>query len=225
MNKEIDKIRKLLKLSESPNIHEAQKAMAKAQELAYKSGIKITEVTDEEETIISKSATKKRTRTPIEEREIASILANNFRVKVYQRFDWNDMSTIIVIGLSSDVELFQAVFSFAIQSYRILKNRFLSEFKSNHPRIRKISKITNTYLFGFLSGLKLKFRQNVEKYALTVTAPDCVEDALHNLKLAKGKQGREPKFSMDATVWNRGYTDGKTVEIHKSLEGKGEANQ
>lgn len=201
-----EKIKKLLKLSESPNEHEAQRAIMKAQELACKIGIEISNINveEDEEFVVDEAVTFKKTVSP-EEKAIASIIAKNFKVETYIMNSYN--TTINVIGFPEDVEIFKTVFNYALKNFRKFRKEFINEYKTTHQYVR-MTPLKNSYLFGFIRGLDDKFKENVMEHALIIVTPALVKQHVNEMNFRTCRKSSR-SVSRDSDVRNRGYSDGR----------------
>lgn len=202
-----EKIKKLLRLSESPNEFEAQRAIMKAQELACKFNIEIENINveDDEEFVVDESVTSKKT-VSAEEMAISSIIARNFRVEAYI-LDGYRSKKIKVIGLKEDVEIFKTVFDYALKSFRKFRREFISEYKKTHQYFNTTA-VKNSYLFGFVKGLDDKFKENVIEHALIVVTPALVKQHVNDRNFTKSRRSKRT-VSRDSNVRNQGYADGR----------------
>jgi Protein of unknown function (DUF2786) len=221
-DKIIDKIRKLLKLSESPNVHEAQRAIMKAQQLALKNGIEIAEISEESKEAVVDRFINPQSRVPIFKRRISNVLASNFRVAAFREsiFDHEDLKLkeiMRVIGLPEDVAVFKQVYAYTIKSYSILLNAFLKKYKRTYPRRKIKQNLKNDYMIGFISGLRDRFQQNIQEHGLIVTTPQIVNDKIKQLKCYVSKD-RKLTYKNDHIAINQGWNDGKSLTPHKNIE-------
>lgn len=203
-----EKIKKLLKLSESPNEFEAAKAIMKAQELACKNNISIDNINvDESDDFVVDSSidTGKKT-VSSEEKAIAAIIASNFKVEIYLSRRYGK-STINIIGMEQDVDVFKTVYTYALLNFKRFRKEFLKEYKKTNPYYHATS-VKNSYLFGFIKGLDDKFKENVIEHALVVVTPALVEQKLRSMGLRKGRRSRV-KVTRDSAVKSQGYSDGR----------------
>jgi Protein of unknown function (DUF2786) len=221
-DKIIDKIRKLLKLSESPNEHEAHRAIMKAQQLAFKNGIEIAEISDENKDAVVDRFINPQSRVPVFKRRISAVLASNFRVAVFREtiFDHEDLKLkeiMRVIGLPEDVAIFKQVYAYTIRSYSILLNAFLKKYKRTYPRRKIKQNLKNDYMIGFLSGLIDRFEKNIREHSLIVITPQVVNDKIKELNCFKSKD-RKLSYKNDHIAIDQGWNDAKQLTPHKNLE-------
>jgi Protein of unknown function (DUF2786) len=221
-DKIIDKIRKLLKLGESPNEHEAQSAIMKAQKLALKNGIEISEIKQESNDAVVDQYIDPLTRVPLFKRRISALLATNFRVVVIRDkvFSWEDVKykeIMLVVGLPEDVAIFKQVFAYTVESYSIYLNAFLKKYKKTYPRRKIKQNLKNDYMIGFLSGLIYRFRQNIQEHGLIVVTPQVVKNRIDEMKCHESKS-RKLSHKKDKIAMGMGYHDAKSLTPHKNIK-------
>ena len=98
----LDKVKKLLRLSKSENINEATLAMQAAQRLMLKYGIKDQDLDDDKDLVSHLEIDEDNKTVSTKRKTLAATLAKHFRVKIY--LDYNNR--IRVIGKGSDAEEF-----------------------------------------------------------------------------------------------------------------------
>lgn len=211
-----DKIAKLLRLSDSPNQHEAQRALAKAQELALKNGLSLEAIEEQKATPVQDPFTPPRNRVPAYERIISTVLAANFRVMVLKHGK-GYRETLEVVGLPNDVEIFKQVFAYTLESYRRMLNSWLKDYRFLHPRWKVDQGLKNDYLRGFIAGLDQRFAQNVKEHALVTTVPAVVQDAVE----AKCRPSRKLRLSTRSSSAGimQGFRDANSLNLHSELAG------
>lgn len=217
----IDKIRKLLKLSESPNVNESQRAIMKAQQLAVKNGIEISHIKDEKQDAVIDCFTDPLSRIPLYQKRISTVLASNFRVLIVREriLDHEGLKLkeiMQVIGLPEDVIIYKQVYAYTIESYRLLLNAFLKDYKKRYPRRKIKQNLKNDYMIGFLSGLIYCFRQNIQEHGLMVITPQVVNDKIKQMNCHESK-GRKLTRRKDYIGMNQGWRDAKKLTPHKNI--------
>jgi Protein of unknown function (DUF2786) len=218
----IDKIRKLLKLSESPNVHEAQRAIMKAQQLALKNGIEISEVKQEQADAVSDPYTVLRSTVPIYERKISKLLADNFRVIVFREeklcpYALKYKERMHVVGMPKDVAVFKQIFVYTVRSYRLLLNEFIKKYKKQYPRRKFKQNRKNDYMIGFLYGLNYRFGQNIQEHGLVVITPLAVKDKIQQMNCTTSTE-RTLSYKQDHIAMSQGLHDAKSLTPHKNIE-------
>lgn len=202
----VEKIKKLLSLSGSPNEHEAQSALLKAQELLAKyqlsmSDLEIQNETKEEVVEVSVEATL--SRTPWKGR-LAIVIAENFRC-----YSWlvkgHRSSYIVFLGNSSDVEICKLTLDFALKFIQRRSNQIGRKLNKEGYSSKGV---LNSYGAGFVGGLNAQFSEQKsqnEKWELALAQPQ---------KATEIYNGMDFKFKESHVKINKkyeaiGYEDGK----------------
>jgi hypothetical protein len=216
MNEILEKIKKLLRLAESSNTHEAELAMARAFELAARHSIDLSSVDVDEDT---KRLLHKRFGIGMRLSQIRmgalNIVHNYFNVNVV----WSRPDAV-VIGTETEVEIAWYVIGFLSQAAsRGLRQHQMESARKLSPAKKR------GYVAGFFYGVSSKLR--VTRETLEIEGP------LNALVLRRDQERKEYQDTQfqTATIPERslkknkdslraGYVDGWTTEINKGLEGK-----
>jgi hypothetical protein len=155
----INKIKKLLSLSESSNKHEAERASAKAFELMARHDINIGSVSTEQSKIITKCIDNKRAYS-FEYWEIASVLEEFFFVLLTTRRNIDGGRDLNFTGQVHRVEIAEHVFNFIHQAML----REWTVYRRNNPsQTRAIGNMRKRgFLMGFSEGIAAKLREKKE---------------------------------------------------------------
>ena len=186
-----DKIRKLLALSSSSNEHEAALALQKAQELALKAGISISDIGEDNKDVIESKIEEGTFDVSPLRRNLAAVLASHFRVETYISKPISSGSRIVVVGIGDDVQNFIEIFEW---TFRIFKTLFLENLKKikkerNYKFGRADSLLfQNTYFYGFCKGIDDALYHNETRYSLIVTTPSLVKQKMASLNLRSKPQ-------------------------------------
>ncbi len=220
--KAIDKIKKLLALSKSPNENEAAAALAKAIEICLEHDISIgdVEAIPQDETIEHKDICAMRQKTPAWEMSLSNGLARLFGCRVlmkgYTSFG-TKVSKLQFIGYTSDVEICTYV-------YEYLK-RQACQMAAEHIKTKIFRKAARKeeyrkcYLEGMVLSVLYKARQIYEKQhsdaqtpGLIVSRGALIEKYLNDRggKDYNIKQNTKRKDALAA-----GWMDGKSVNLHR----------
>ena len=221
-NKIIDKIRKLLALSKSNNVHEAELSMLKAQELLVKYKLSLKEV---KEIKIINSAIKenisKITFTKAKwKAELAQLIADNFGCYLYLKT--KRTNTITFLGREEDVEVCNIVFEYAIDCiYSVvkrLKYQYLRDCNSTKG-------LENDYAIGFIAGLHIKFEEQKkanQEWGLVLVKDKELVEAYESIKF-KSTIYTDTEFHGHSEAYEKGHEDGKNFCISdKITQGKSE---
>lgn len=228
-DKVMDKITKLLKLSEGTHSQdEAQTAMLKVQELLSTYNLTMSEVEkttgkSERKNVLNEFAFS-RTRMPWWWKNIAMVLAENFRCYVYLDSYYDDKirergHSIRFIGLEHDVVSCISTANFAIK----VAEQCWKDYKSNITLYRtrggrnRGAGIKNDYLKGFIQGLKLAFAEQVTTKDLIIVKDALVTREYAKLHLGKGQRSSHAT-ARDTTAYDKGLSDGQSVRKDRYIE-------
>lgn len=209
-NQIIDKITKLLARAENnPFAGEAQACMLKAQQLMIEHNLTVADVSENtSQAEVSELDFTEYARTIWWKKDLVNIIAKNFRCKCFLRNDHHTRrSKIVVLGLKEDVEIAMRIFDFAVEAIISCSSQYLKEAKKQGLSTKGLK---NTYIFGFLSGLKAQFAEQVNQndWGLILVEDPLVTQAYNELKLRKGRAG-SVQTSKHEEARQRGYQDGK----------------
>lgn len=209
----LNKIRKVLALTQSPYQEEAQAALLKAQELMMQYGLSMAEVKEDDietKKVIDDCILQKRRNTWYE-KYLAAVIGNNFRCHPY----FTPGRGIYFIGLKSDVEIAREVYLYALSVMLFLANEYLKKLKDQMAYKKGIK---NDYILGFIYGLERKFKSQVEakSYALILVKDPLVEEAVNKKNL---KNARNSYFVSggSTTAFDAGYNDGMLFDENRKM--------
>lgn len=205
----VNRIKKLLALSDNnSNPEEAKSALLKAQELMAKYGIEITNDEDKPE-YDQKCAT-----TPKDKgfkAPLAVIIGENFRCKPIMVG-----KIVYFIGHKDDVKICIDAFNFA---YKVAKKNGDKEYKRCKTEGLETKNVFNSYVMGFLKGLKEAL--DAQCQALMIIVPEDVNEEFTRrfpaTKNYKGgiKNNKATGFNSDSYV--KGHKDGKNFGTKKQV--------
>ncbi|HWY76904.1 MAG TPA: DUF2786 domain-containing protein [Verrucomicrobiae bacterium] len=214
----LEKIKKLLRLAQSSNRHEAELAMQRAFELAARHNIDMADVdVDEQTKRILHKAFGIGARFSLIRKLTLSILENYFNVRiVLARPSW------LFVGTETDVEIAIYVHGFLVSACSRCLRKYQDEFA------RKLSTTKrNSFIAGFMYGIFAKLHESRETLAIgeTKTAV-ALRDKENRDKYIKDHipTVKVPNFA-DIGRRNRdalmdGFRQGQDTEINKGLNGK-----
>lgn len=211
-------VKDLLALAEDDERHveESHNAFLKAQRLMVKYGIDPSEVTDQAETreILEQSGTDYK-RLFWWERELASIVARNFRCKHYYNGRYVEGKSqiqrrIMFMGQEGDVELASEMYKLVVDAALFYTKRYMNQFDLKGTAIK------NDYLRGFVDGLERKFEEQIEQqeWGLVLVIPKEVEEKYAVKVTGKGIPLTLPDLSSDEH-YDKGFKDGKSIDYKK----------
>ena len=213
----IEKIKNLNQLAnDNPSDEEGQTALLLAQKLMLKNNIALAEVEQFDEPKkfeTSSTIAKEANRILWWERELAYILAHNFRCfYVDQRDRRLRKSRIIFFGEKQDADLVSKVFEAALLYLRYRLDRLPSRETS----------YKNSYLKEFLIALSRRFKKQVEEYSLMVLPSEETKDAFRGTfqNIQQGKI-EVPKNDFNLEAYTEGKFHGENAKImpNEILEG------
>lgn len=240
-----DKLAKLLRLSTSPNQHEAQLALEKAQELAMKYGYSLQDLESAtEDQVLDVPIDDETGNKTVSDTSwiLAYALSEYFRVKIYTRTTkWKrnskggyakDAQTLMAIGLPNDVTSFTLAFQFTMNAF----NKLWMVYNKANPSTFPI-RVRNDYRSGFVAGCRDRLRAQSSEFGLMVIPPDAVMRVYHTYfpvrqetkpelyKNGKPKRRPQPRYGYslsagDDDAYSAGKRDGRTLSQNDKLTGK-----
>lgn len=232
MESMIKKIQGLLALaSDNTNEAEAQSAFVMAQKLMIKYNIELSEIegTEDVSNVTQGQATAYKT-VNWQEKMLASIIAENFRVKHYynSRYVYGSgrrKKCIMFFGLEQDVKIAKEIFVLAsdiLENYakKFVKHRYsvmvgVGRSRELHKRLK------DSYMLGFLQGLNEKLKTQrfalQEEFGLVVLMPQVVHDEYDKFSsnFTKSTATRIPDAN-ESRAYQQGFKDGEKVDYTKS---------
>lgn len=210
----IDRIKRLLALGDNSRNNsevEAKAAMLKAHQLMAKYDISLdTSEVDEIQYshLYCESKWNMGFRKPL-----ALIIANNFRCETYVA---GRGGSIVFFGRDTDATIAKNVFEFA---YDFALREGNKHYNKNYNMGLNTKGVFNSYIRGFLAGLKQKLDQ--QSTALMVITPPDVKQKFEDFsKDFKSGSGGIRDTRLNVNAYQAGVTDGKTVLNGRKLESK-----
>lgn len=210
----IEKIKNLLALgdkSRNTEEAEAEAALLKAHELMAKYNVSV-ELTNEEKIEYSHEVCSSKWNMGFR-KPLAVIIARNFRCETYVM---GSGGSIVFFGRAMDARIAREAFEFAYEFALKEGNRC---YNKNYQMGRQTKGVFNSYVKGFLTGLKSKLGEQ-STALMIVTPPDVkTEYEAFSKGFAKGSGGiRDTHF--DSAAYAQGVSDGKTVMNGRRLDSK-----
>ncbi len=208
-SKVIEKVKKLLALSESDNDAEAKNAMLKAQKLMAKNNLTLEEVSSanfsETEIVVMEGIHKWNAKFRI---PLAKILAENFRCETFL-----SDSQICFFGHADDCRICREVFNSA---YSFIYSRGNKVYNEVRKRGGETKGVFNSYAMGFLYGLDNALK--IQAKALMIITPEDVTS-----KFKEASAGFEQKkvrglSGTDYGAYAKGRADGEHFTGKKQIE-------
>lgn len=213
-----DRIRKLLRLGQSPNENEARLAVEMAFELAarHKIEIEALHLDDRERRVVSE-AVQCGLRLPLEKALALNVVCRFFNVNTVRCG-----ARVQFVGLAQDVEVAKYVFGFFAETARRLVNERRAALRHRFTENRR-----RNFLFGFYYGVAAKL--DARKAELL---PEGSSTALALVDLAKERRefigetigstsalAIAPPKRKDPDAMVDGFLHGKRTEIRRGLSG------
>lgn len=214
--KTLNKIRRLLALSNSPNEHEAESAILKAQQLMIENGLSMQQIgiESQQNKEVAREKAKTYARIPWYCNRLSAIIANNFRCYSITSSKGRERS-ITFVGLKNDAEIAKEVYLFATDFLKHKRDWLSKELRKQSNNTKVINSVINDYLDGFMDGLSNKFAEQVkeQEWGLVLVKDEEVEKAVQDIKDAK-----PIKTNCAGTdLYFEGFKDGMSFEVTKGL--------
>lgn len=207
----VQKIKKLLALSDSNNQHEAESAMLKAQELLAKHNISLADIKDSSPRTVVEDVTDFTFTKAKWKALLANIIAKNFKCMCFIKT--RRTNNIVFLGTSEDVAVCKVMFEYAVDAIKI-------ETKKMAYTYRKSGYSTNglesDYALGFARGLNNKFEEQKtahQEWGLVLTVPQEVINTYKNMEFKKTISPQEYRGNRD--VYLEGIEAGKNFDINR----------
>lgn len=225
MNKEvIEKIKKLLALSESSNEHESNTAMLQVQKLLVKHKLSMKEVEEFEKEVVNvvNDMSDICLTTGRWKGSLALVICENFGCYCYSQKK-NGKTYVTFVGKDSDVVVCKIVLEYAIDCIKSRVTSFKRQFKREG---RSTKGLEATYALSFIQGLKKAFEEqkkaNEQEWGLVLVKDPEVEKAWSQLTLRKTKY--RPTVVNDIDIVNSAYNDGKRFSVSDRIANDGSDN-
>lgn len=215
----LKRVKKALNLANSKNDAESHTAMLLAQEMMAKYGIDMGDVNAHLEEASQKEVMEMYATKPTKlqwwQKELAAVVADNFRCYTFQRTR-SGKSRIVFLGLKEDTKIAREVFAYAQDAIEYFSILYLNE--KGVEGISERSKIRNDYILGFISGLRDKFREQVDAngWGLILQKDADVVERHKQLKLKKDA-GSSASMAGDYEAYQSGHTEGKRMDHTKKV--------
>lgn len=218
----IEKIKKLLALSESSNENEAKVAMLKAQELLVKHKLSIKEVKEYKinNTSIKEKVSNISFRQGKWKAKLGDIIAENFGS--YQYFRRGTSRTIAFFGKEEDILVCNIVLEYAVDCILSAVKKMRYQYYKDGYSTKGLE---NDYALGFINGLEKMFeeqKKNNQEWGLVLVKDAEVVEAYNNINF-KGSIDTNTSFQGYSEAYYQGKEDGEKFSISdKITEGENE---
>ncbi|MBP2032742.1 hypothetical protein J2Z42_001416 [Clostridium algifaecis] len=213
----VEKIKKLLALSESSNEYEAKVAMLKVQELLVKYKLSMKEVKDYK--ICSSKVLTKKTKISFTSAKwkgrLASLIADNFSCYCYYKIKRTNIITFL--GREEDVTVCNIVLEYAIDCIASETNRIKYQYRRDGY---STVGIVSDYAIGFISGLNDKFEEQKRKnqeWGIILAKDTEVTEQYENIDFNRSINLNQ-KFKGNSDVLEQGIEDGRKFSISDKVE-------
>ncbi|MGX7420268.1 DUF2786 domain-containing protein [Carnobacterium gallinarum] len=229
-SKIVKKVKGLLAIAnDQKNDEECQSAFVLAQKLMIEYGINKSDV---EDTLISEEINEESVTIFKKmfwwERQLSSIIGENFRVKVFWRNKTLDgehkrKSKIVFYGLEKDLELAKEMYLLAFEALVYHSKTYISYYyeETGEARERYITEsVKSSYISGFLEGLENRFAEQVailqEEYSLLVMMPEVVEKSYEEMSKGFGSYSINTPPPVIGEAYKEGLKKGNGIDFTKS---------
>lgn len=219
----IEKLRKLLRLGESSNMHEAELAMQRAQEIATKWRISLSELSESEQNAESYTREDIRRKRTFHQRFIDWIVRKHFNVHVILKGDGG----VWYVGKPSDIEFAKFVNDYLCAEFPRQWGFFRKTIPGAHM---------HTFFHGMWKGLDEKLTEArkateareffgrpeaANKYALVVVDRQrALGQAVRGFFPRLGSAGRGTLYNNNAASFAGGHAAGRAVNISRPIGGE-----
>jgi hypothetical protein len=218
----IEKIKKLLALSESSNENEAKVAMLKAQELLAKHKLSMKEVKGFK--IYNSAIKEKKSSVSFTKAKwkatLSRLIADNFGC--YRYFKSKGTNTIAFFGREEDIIVCNIVLEYAVDCIHSVVKRLRYQYLKNGYSTKGLE---NDYALGFIAGLNEKFEEQKkanQEWGLVLVKDKEVIEAHDQIKF-KGKINISTCYQGYEDAYFKGCEDGKKFSVSdKITEGDAE---
>lgn len=221
-SKTVEKIQKLLALSESSNENEAKLSMLKAQELLAKHKLSLKEVKEFKTTNIKEKRTNISFTKAKWKAQLARVIADNFGC--YHYFKTRRSHTIVFFGREEDVTVCNIVMEYAVDCIESAVKRLRYQYAKDGFSTRGLE---NDYALGFIEGLQEKYEEQKkanQEWSLVLVKDAEVVEAYKRIKFNK-TINTATQFQGYSDAYKIGHKDGKKFSISdKITEGDTEEN-
>lgn len=202
------------------NINESHTAFLKAQEMMVKYGVDPSDVTDNEEVkeVFDRTGTDYK-RLYWYERNLARIIAKNFRCKNYIRWtklegDRQKKNRIEFMGLEEDVLLASEMYRLVVDAINFYAQKHIKKYGKGIRR--HTQSLKDDYMMGFIAGLERKFEEQIEgqEWGLVLVVPKEVEDKFKREITGKAATYNIPRVE-EQESYQEGYRDGNGIDYKK----------
>lgn len=212
----VEKIQKLLALSESSNEHEAELSMLKAQEMLAKHKLSIKEVREFRSfnSAIKENITKITFTKAKWKASLAKVIANNFGC--YHYFKTRRTHKIVFFGREEDVLVCNIALEYAVDCIDSAVKRLRYQYSKCGFSTKGIE---NDFAMGFIRGLYEKFeaqKKANQEWGLVLAKDKEVVEAYQGVKFSK-TINTETLYQGHYEVYKNDYLEGEKFSISDKI--------
>lgn len=216
----IDKIRKLLALSESSNEHEAALAASHVQRLLSEHNLALADLAaadrphkaDQIETSSSKTLPK----------WVRHLSAGVCRAFDCQAIHHPAAGKLTFIGVGADVQVAAYTYSYLDQTLRRLCRSYMAQHPGGGSAARQRELLRQSYFLGAVSTITTRLHDQKQQTPITPGAlvpvkAGLIKQAMHEIGAIRTIHSR--RSYIDGQAYRQGQQDGSTVGIHQGITG------
>lgn len=219
-DKQVSKVEKLLALSTSMNQHEAELALAKAQELSFKYNIEVSSKSTSEYSLRPLGEIRKR--IPSYEWKIMNILSEFYFVKTLKTYHKDESHTGLlwqfeIYGTSHNIDTAEYVYYFLRNNAELLWKGY------KKAQGKSVSRMRNVFFNGLLDGFRQKLSAEQDalkaKYQVKRLIDPALEEFYHvcNPRISR----RSVSYRAGSDVYVDGVKKGQNLKVKPGLQGNG----
>lgn len=219
-NRIIDKIRKLLALSNSSNEHEAALAASHAQRLLSAHNLAMADIESEQKPQSADKVEASVSKTlPKWVRHLSAGVCSAFDCQGIHHPATGKMT---FIGVGADVQIAAYTFTYLDKTIRRLCSYYMKRHANENIPTRHRELMRQSYYLGAVSTINLTLREQKVQTPITPGALVPIKEGL--IKKAMADIGptrtvRSRRSYIDSHAYTKGQKDGQHVGIHKGISG------
>ncbi len=217
----IEKVRKLLALSQSDNEHEAATAAAKAQELLAEYNLSLSDIPADDGRCMRATKSAARTRQRLE--DWAYLLAGATSVAFDCRYVHFSSGKTVFIGVGADPEVCAWTYHYLYKTLLRMGSSYLRSSQCRRLRARHSKNAARaSYLLGVVHFVSRRLKEQREHAPITEAALVPVkEDAIRAAMPSHQTKEYRPGAVRDGDVTN-GLRDGRGISLSTPINSAGE---
>lgn len=218
-DKQVSKVEKLLALSTSMNQHEAEAALAKAQELSFKYNIEVSSKQSAEYSVRPVGEIRKR--IPSYEWKIMNILSEFYFVKTLKTFHEDESESGLlwqfeIYGTSHNIDTAEYVYYFL----RNNADAFWKDYRKSQGK--SVSRMRNMFINGLFDGFSQKLTLEQEGLKKKFQVKRLIDPSLDsffqdcNPRVSR----RSVSYTSGSEVYDDGIKEGRSLKVSPGLNRK-----